>query len=235
MSDARQPVLTLKQLRKSYNVGKPNQTEVLHGIDLEIDKNDFAALVGPSGSGKSTLLNMLGLLDQPTSGELFLQGQPTRDMDDETRTAARGRKIGFVFQFHHLIPAFSVIENVLMPLMIARGKPGESDRQRALKLLGEVGLETFAKEKPGNLSGGQQQRVAIARALITQPALLLADEPTANLDSTTGAALLDLMRKLNAEHGITFVFSTHDPMVMERARRVIHLRDGRVEREEIRP
>ncbi|HBT31795.1 MAG TPA: ABC transporter ATP-binding protein, partial [Pusillimonas sp.] len=212
-----------------YNVGKPNQTEVLHGIDLEIDKNDFAALVGPSGSGKSTLLNMLGLLDQPTSGELFLQGQPTRDMDDETRTAARGRKIGFVFQFHHLIPAFSVIENVLMPLMIARGKPGESDRQRALKLLGEVGLETFAKEKPGNLSGGQQQRVAIARALITQPALLLADEPTGNLDTQTAAGIFKLFRRFNREFGCAVLIVTHDPRLSETCDRTINLVDGRIE------
>ena len=229
MSETLRPVLTLKQLRKSYNVGKPNETEVLHGIDLEIGEDDFAALVGPSGSGKSTLLNMLGLLDHPTSGELFLQGQPTREMDDESRTAARGRKIGFVFQFHHLIPAFSVLENVLMPLMIAQGKPGKTDQERAIKLLAEVGLEKFAQEKPGNLSGGQQQRVAIARALITQPALLLADEPTGNLDTQTAAGIFKLFRRFNREFGCAVLIVTHDPRLSETCDRTITLVDGRIE------
>jgi lipoprotein-releasing system ATP-binding protein len=229
MSNAGRPILTLKQLRKSYNVGKPNETEVLHGIDLEIGEDDFAALVGPSGSGKSTLLNMLGLLDQPTSGELFLQGCPTREMNDETRTASRGRKIGFVFQFHHLIPAFSVMENVLMPLMIAQGRPSKSDRERALKLLAGVGLEKFAQEKPADLSGGQQQRVAIARALIAQPALLLADEPTGNLDTQTAAGIFKLFRRFNHEFGCAVLIVTHDPRLSETCDRTITLVDGRLE------
>ena len=168
-------VLRLEGLRKSYNIGRPNEVEVLHGIDLRLDSADFAALVGPSGSGKSTLLNLIGLLDSPTQGELYLRGQATRDMDDEGRTALRSRHIGFVFQFHHLIGAFTALENVLMPWMVANGKPDREITDAARGLLAEVGLGGFTDRKPDQLSGGQQQRVAIARALVTRPALLLAD------------------------------------------------------------
>ncbi len=225
---AEQQVLRLEQLRKSYNVGKPTETEVLHGIDLCIGRNDFAALVGPSGSGKSTLLNLLGLLDQPTSGELYLQGRPTRNMDDAERTALRGSSIGFVFQFHHLIQAFSAIENVLMPLMLAHGKPDASAIERARLLLAEVGLESFADKKPGDLSGGQQQRVAIARALITRPALLLADEPTGNLDTKTAAGVFELFRKFNRQYGCAVLVVTHDPRLSAACDRTITLVDGRI-------
>jgi len=156
-----QTVLRLEGVRKSYNVGQANQIEILHGIDLSLDRGDFAALIGPSGSGKSTLLNLIGLLDTPTSGELTLLGQPTRAMGDGGRTALRSRAIGFVFQFHHLIPAFSAVDNVLMPLMLAQGKPSPDDIERARSLLGEVGLAALADKKPNQLSGGEQQRVAI--------------------------------------------------------------------------
>ena len=175
----RREVLRLEGLRKSYNIGQPNEVEVLHGIDLRVDSADFAALVGPSGSGKSTLLNQIGLLDSPTAGELYLLGQPTRTMDDEARTALRGRHIGFVFQFHHLIGAFTALENVLMPLMVAHGKPDRDALDRARALLADVGLEKLADRKPDQLSGGQQQRVAIARALVTRPALLWRTSPPA--------------------------------------------------------
>jgi len=158
MSDADGEVLRLQALRKSYNMGLPTQTEILHGLDLRLDRSDFAALVGPSGSGKSTLLNLLGLLDAPTSGELYLLGQPTRDMNDEQRTALRGGSIGFVFQFHHLIAAFTALENVLMPLMVAHGRPTAAVRAQGLALLDAVGLAQFADRKPAELSGGQQQR-----------------------------------------------------------------------------
>jgi lipoprotein-releasing system ATP-binding protein len=228
MSDAA-AVLRLDGLRKSYNVGKPTETEVLHGLDLEIGRHDFAALVGPSGSGKSTLLNMLGLLDQPTAGELYLLGQPTRGMDDAARTALRGESIGFVFQFHHLIQAFNAIENVLMPVMVAKGRPSAQDRERALALLEEVGLKAFADKKPGDLSGGQQQRVAIARALITRPALLLADEPTGNLDTKTAASVFELFRKFNREYGCAVILVTHDPRLSAICDRKIALVDGRIE------
>ncbi|QAU36082.1 ABC transporter ATP-binding protein [Janthinobacterium sp. 17J80-10] len=228
MAAPAEAVLRLEQLRKSYNIGQPTETEVLHGISLTVGHQDFAALVGPSGSGKSTLLNLLGLLDQPTSGELYLLGQATRTMDDATRTALRGSRIGFVFQFHHLIQAFSAIDNVLMPLMLAHGKPDDEARERARSLLAEVGLEQFADKKPGELSGGQQQRVAIARALVTRPALLLADEPTGNLDTRTAASVFELFRKFNRQYGCAVLVVTHDPRLSAVCDRTIALVDGRI-------
>ena len=222
-------VLRLEGLRKSYNIGQPNEVEVLHGIDLRVDSADFAALVGPSGSGKSTLLNQIGLLDSPTAGELYLLGEPTRSMDDEARTAARGQHIGFVFQFHHLIGAFTALENVLMPLMVARGKPSREALDRARGLLADVGLETLADRKPDQLSGGQQQRVAIARALVTRPALLLADEPTGNLDTKTAADVFALLRRFNEQFGCAVLVVTHDPRLAESCDRTITLVDGRID------
>ena len=227
MSEQRE-VLRLEGLRKSYNIGQPNEVEVLHGIDLRLDSADFAALVGPSGSGKSTLLNQIGLLDSPSSGELYLLGEPTRRMDDETRTAARGSHIGFVFQFQHLISAFSALENVLMPMMVTHGKPDAETLERARALLADVGLERFAERKPTELSGGQQQRVAIARALVTRPALLLADEPTGNLDTKTAADVFALFRRFNAEYGCAVLLVTHDPRLAETCDRTITLVDGRI-------
>jgi lipoprotein-releasing system ATP-binding protein len=228
MPDPRE-VLRLEGLRKSYNIGKPNEVEVLHGIDLRVDSSDFAALVGPSGSGKSTLLNQIGLLDSPTAGELYLLGQPTREMDDEARTAMRGRHIGFVFQFHHLIGAFTALENVLMPYMVAHGKPDRETLDRARGLLADVGLEKLGDRRPDELSGGQQQRVAIARALVTRPALLLADEPTGNLDTKTAAEVFGLFRRFNAEFGCAVLLVTHDPRLAETCDRTITLVDGRIE------
>lgn len=226
MSKLSEQVLRLDDLRKSYNVGKPNEVEILHGINLELGSHDFAALVGPSGSGKSTLLNMLGLLDRPTSGELFLSGHATRKMDDAGRTALRGNNIGFVFQFHHLIQAFTAIENVLMPLMLAKGKPSTQDRDNAMGLLAEVGLGAFPNAKPSDLSGGQQQRVAIARALITQPTLLLADEPTGNLDTKTAADIFQLFRKFNQQFNCAVLVVTHDLRLATSCDRTINLVDG---------
>ncbi|WP_297425614.1 ABC transporter ATP-binding protein [uncultured Acinetobacter sp.] len=221
-------VLRLEQLKKSYNIGQPNEIEVLHGIDFTIQRHDFAALIGPSGSGKSTLLNILGLLDQPTSGEIYLLGQPTSQMDDQERTRLRGQSIGFVFQFHHLIQAFSVLENVLMPLMLVHGRPNQQAIERAHYLLEAVGLKDFAKRKASQLSGGQQQRVAIARGLITQPALLLADEPTGNLDSQTASEVFELFREVNAQHECAVLLVTHDPRLSATCDRTINLVDGRI-------
>jgi lipoprotein-releasing system ATP-binding protein len=229
MFDKSQQVLRLEALRKSYNIDQPNEIEVLHGIDLTIGRSDFAALIGPSGSGKSTLLNLLGLLDKPTSGELYLQGKPTRAMEDNQLTAMRGSNIGFVFQFHHLISAFSVLDNVLMPLMLAHGKPNKLAIEKARELLVAVGLEKFIHSKPGQLSGGQQQRVAIARALITDPPLLLADEPTGNLDTRTAAEVFELFRKVNKERGCAILLVTHDPRLSAACDRTINLVDGRIE------
>lgn len=228
MSDEKREVLRLQDIKKSYNVGRPTETEVLHGIDMQVLQSDFTALIGPSGSGKSTLLNLIGLLDTPTSGELFLLGKPTRTMDDTARTSLRGTAIGFVFQFHHLIQAFTAIENVLMPLMVARGKPDKDTLDRGRALLAEVGLEKFIDKKPNELSGGQQQRVAIARALITQPALLLADEPTGNLDTKTAADVFALFRRFNEKFGCAFLLVTHDPRLSDSCDQTLTLVDGRI-------
>lgn len=229
MSDQSDEVLRLEALRKSYNIAQPNEVEVLHGINLCIERHDFAALIGPSGSGKSTLLNILGLLDKPSSGELYLLGQATSSMDDAGRTALRGNSIGFVFQFHHLIQAFTALDNVLMPLMLTRGKPDKFAIQQARELLAAVGLEKFANRKPNELSGGQQQRVAIARALITEPALLLADEPTGNLDTQTAAEVFELFHKVNRERDCAVLLVTHDPRLSANCDRTINLVDGRIE------
>jgi lipoprotein-releasing system ATP-binding protein len=191
--------------------------------------------VGPSGSGKSTLLNLIGLLDSPTDGELYLIGQPTRVMDDEARTALRGRSIGFVFQFHHLITAFTALENVLMPAMVAHGKPDRATVDFARGLLADVGLEKFADTPPDQMSGGQQQRVAIARALSTRPALLLADEPTGNLDTKTAAEVFALLRRFNERYGCAVLVVTHDPRLSETCDRTISLVDGRIVGDERHP
>lgn len=205
----------------------------LAGIDLEIRKGDFAVLVGPSGSGKTTLLNLIGGLDSPTSGRIWVGGAELGGMSKAELSRLRLKQIGFVFQEFNLIPVLSAVENVEF-VMLLQGVPDATRRARSLALLKELGLEGLAHRRPNALSGGQQQRVAVARALATDPVIVLPDEPTANLDSTAGAALMDLMRRLNAERAATFLFSTHDPMVMERARRVIRLRDGRIEADERR-
>lgn len=227
--DAAQEVLRLEGLRKSYNVGKPTEVEVLHGLNLRLQRSDFAALVGASGSGKSTLLNVIGLLDRPTAGELYLLGEPTRNMDDARRTALRGSTIGFVFQFHHLIQAFTALENVLMPLMVCSGKPTREQLDHGRWLLEQVGLSGLEHRKPDQLSGGQQQRVAVARALVTHPALLLADEPTGNLDSKSAAEVFQLFHKFNREFGCAVLLVTHDPRISEQCDRTITLVDGYIE------
>lgn len=232
--DADQEVLRLEGLRKSYNVGKPTEVEVLHGLDLRLQRRDFTALVGASGSGKSTLLNLIGLLDRPTDGELFLLGEPTRGMDDARRTALRGGAIGFVFQFHHLIQAFTALENVLMPLMVATGKPNREQLERGRDLLKQVGLAGLEGRKPDQLSGGQQQRVAVARALVTQPALLLADEPTGNLDSKSAGEVFELFRKFNREFGCAVLLVTHDPRLSEQCDRTVTLVDGTIQSDVLR-
>lgn len=221
-------VLRLEALKKSYNIGLPTETEILHGINFELTRCEFTALVGPSGSGKSTLLNLIGLLDQPTSGELYLLDQPTRLLNDEARTALRRDRIGFVFQFHHLIEAFSALENILMPLMISRGKPSKESIDLGLHLLESVGLKDFAQKKPSQLSGGQQQRVAIARALVTRPALLLADEPTGNLDTQTAAHIFEMLRHFNQSFSCAVLIVTHDPRLSQSCDRTITLVDGQI-------
>ena len=203
------------------------EVTALKDIDIDIAAGEFIALAGPSGSGKSTLLNLLGGLDHPTSGRLWVEDREIGAMSARELADMRLRRIGFVFQEYNLIPVLSAIENVEY-VMLLQGVADQERRRRALAVLADVGLAGLENRRPGELSGGQQQRVAVARSIVAEPALVLADEPTANLDSVTGAALMDMMRRLNETKGITFVFSTHDPMVMERARRLVHLKDGRV-------
>jgi lipoprotein-releasing system ATP-binding protein len=217
-------VLELVGVRKSY--GDAVVTEVLHGIDLVVERGELAALVGPSGSGKSTLLNLLGLLDRPTAGSIRVLGEDTARLDEAGLTRMRGRALGFVFQFHHLLPALTAVENVAMPLAIERGRLTADDLDRARALLDAVGLARRADAKAGELSGGQQQRVAIARALVRRPALVLADEPTGNLDTRTAAEAFALMRRFHEVDGISFLIVTHDPGLATRCDRRITLVDG---------
>jgi lipoprotein-releasing system ATP-binding protein len=223
---AEAPLLRLQAVRKSF--GTRVVSEVLHGVDLTLLRGDFTALVGPSGSGKSTLLHLLGLLDRPTSGSVELDGTDTAELDDDGRTRFRGEKLGFVFQFHHLLPEFSALENVTMPLLAARGREDREMRERGRDLFEAIGLGEKLDEKVTNLSGGQQQRVAIARALARRPPLVLADEPTGNLDTATGDQVFALLRRFNREEGTAFLVVTHDPRIAERCDRVVSLVDGRV-------
>jgi len=201
------------------------------GVDLVIEKGEFAALAGPSGSGKTTLLNMVGGLDRPDSGDISIGGESTLDKSDDELTELRLRKIGFVFQSYNLIPVLTAFENVQFVLQI-QGVSDSVHRERILPLFKEIGLEGLEDRFPTQLSGGQQQRVAIARAVVGNPAIVLADEPTANLDSETAANLLEMMRRLNEEKQVTFLFSTHDQKVIDKARRIIRMRDGKIQQDE---
>lgn len=221
-------VLRLNSVRKSFGVGTPREVEVLHGIDLVLQRGEFCALIGPSGSGKSTMLNLIGLLDRPTAGALFIEGQDTRTLDDGALTQLRGRNIGFVFQHHHLIGAFTAAENVMMPLLLDRNRPDAAMRRSAEGLLDRVGLLPWKDSRVGNLSGGQQQRVAIARALAMSPALVLADEPTGNLDTKSADGVFDLLREMNRTSQTTFLIVTHDPRLAQRCDRIIEVVDGRI-------
>ena len=226
MSEA--PVIQLEGLTKAYNVGTPVETEVLHGLDLSLAQGEFAALIGPSGSGKSTLLNIIGLLERPTGGRLSIAGRDTASLSEAEITQLRGRSIGFVFQFHHLLPAFSALENVTLPAIIARGVSDDEAEATALQLLDAVGLKAHARKKPFDLSGGQQQRVAIARALALKPRLILADEPTGNLDTHTADDIFALLREFNRDSHCACLIVTHDPRLAARCDRVVQLVDGRI-------
>jgi len=225
------PLVEVRGVEKIY----PGNTKVsaLRGVDLKVDRGEFAALAGPSGSGKSTLLNLIGTLDRPTKGEILYEGSVVSRLDVDGLADFRLRTLGFVFQAYNLIPVLTARENVEYPLVL-QGVGAEERERAAHEALKWVGLEGYANRRPDLLSGGQQQRVAVARAIVHRPALVLADEPTANLDSKTGSALLDLMESLNADHGVTFLFSSHDPAVLSRARRVVHLLDGTFHREDVR-
>ncbi|MCZ6680122.1 MAG: ABC transporter ATP-binding protein [Candidatus Poribacteria bacterium] len=207
--------------------------EALRGIDLAIQSGEFTALVGPSGSGKTTFLNIISGLDTPTEGKVWLSGKPLSSMSGNELSDFRRDNIGFIFQGYNLIPVLTVEENVEY-IMLLQGVPKAERHRRVVAMLEEVGLAGFADRNPPKLSGGQQQRVAIARAMVSEPAIILADEPTANLDSKTGADLLEMMSRLNGQTGMTFIFSTHEQMVMERAKRLITLKDGQIESDEIK-
>jgi lipoprotein-releasing system ATP-binding protein len=228
MSKSPEPVLRLSAIRKSYNIGKPIEAEILHGIDITVATGEFTALIGPSGSGKSTLLNIIGLLEPPTSGSVEIAGRAVSYRDDDSLTLLRSQTLGFVFQFHHLLPAFTALENVLMPRLIRGEKVSASLRAEALQLLAAVGLREAEAKKPSELSGGMQQRVAIARALAVKPALVLADEPTGNLDTKTAADIFVMLRKFNRDFGTSFLIVTHDPRLAATCDRRITLADGQI-------
>jgi putative ABC transport system ATP-binding protein len=226
-----EPISELRGVTKTYGSGA-GLVRALDDVTVRFEPAEFTVICGPSGSGKTTLLNMVGLLDVPSEGVVRVEGREIGSMSHRELARERGQRIGFVFQSFNLIPVLTAVENVETALHLA-GVPG-ARRRMAEEALERVGLADMRARRPGELSGGQQQRVAVARALVKRPALVIADEPTANLDSATGAAVLDLMRDMNQLEGITFLFSTHDPRVMTRARRVVTLVDGRVDQDEVR-
>jgi lipoprotein-releasing system ATP-binding protein len=219
-------MIIVKDLHKSFPMGEQTLT-VLRGIDLTIERGELIAVVGASGAGKSTLLHILGLLDRPSKGTVCFEGQDLFQLSEAAQAEFRNRRIGFVFQFHHLLPEFTALENACMPALIQRREP-EEVRQEAIGLLKDVGLGPRLQHKPGELSGGEQQRVAVARALLQKPDLVLADEPTGNLDTHTGDALFALLRELNKARGTTFVIVTHNDKLSAQADRILHMQDGQI-------
>jgi lipoprotein-releasing system ATP-binding protein len=224
-------LIELNNVRKSYNLGLPSEAEVLHGLHLHVARGEFVALMGPSGSGKSTLLNIVGLLERMTAGSYLLQGEAVQSLDDAGLTLRRRRTLGFVFQFHHLLPAFSALENVTLPALMTDGRVSALQLARGRDLLAAVGLAKAMDKRPAELSGGMQQRVAIARALVLDPALVLADEPTGNLDTASSDEVFALLRRMHAERGTSFIVVTHDARLAARCDRLVELIDGRIARD----
>lgn len=216
----------LNDVKKSYHTG-PIEIPALRGISLRVVPGEFLAIAGPSGSGKTTLLNIIGGLDRADTGEVLVEGKNLQLLSSGELARLRLRRLGFVFQAYNLLPVLTALENAEFTLLL-QGVPAKKRKERVRKLFAEIGLAGVENRRPGQLSGGQQQRIAVARAIVTEPVLILADEPTANLDSVTATALLKVMEQLNRAHGTTFVYATHDPLVMERARRLISLRDGQI-------
>ncbi len=221
-------MIKIKNIKKVYQMGQ-NSVTALNGVDLNIEKGGFVALQGPSGSGKSTLLNIIGLLDTPQSGEYYLNDQLMSGRSHKERSEFRANNLGFIFQNYNLIPELNILENVEIPLVISK-MDKKLRKKRVLEIVEEVGLLDHAKHRPGELSGGQQQRVAIARALVKKPPLVIADEPTANLDSNTGREILEIMKRLNENHNTTFVFATHDQMITKYMKNIINIIDGNIRR-----
>jgi len=219
-------LIEMKDIKKDYLLGE-TVVHALRGVDLCIEKGEFVAIWGPSGSGKTTLLNLIGAIDEPSAGKLFIDGEEVILLSDNRRTELRNRSIGFIFQGFNLIPVLSALENVMLPLQI-KGTSFSEARDRALSRLDEVDLSDFIHHRPDKMSGGQQQRVAIARALVSDPSLVIADEPTANLDSDTSRKIIGLMRNLNEKEKTTFIFSTHDQRLLDKVGRLVRLEDGRI-------
>ena len=225
-------LIRTEAVSRTYRTGEV-EVRAVDDVSLTVARGEFTVVAGPSGSGKSTFLNLVSGLDLPTAGAVYLAGRRISDMNGGELSDFRRDHVGFIFQSYNLVPVLDAAENIEY-VMLLQGVPGTERRRRVQQILEVVGLQGLADRRPDQLSGGQQQRVAIARAMVSEPDLILADEPTANLDSATGAALVDMMRDLNQARGMTFLFSTHDQMIMERARRLISLRDGRVESDEVR-
>jgi putative ABC transport system ATP-binding protein len=223
----RDAIVTVQDVSKIYHLGK-TEVPALRGVSLDIGRGEFLSIAGPSGSGKTTLLNLIGCIDTPTSGRVIVDGKDTRDLSERELTALRLHRIGFIFQTFNLVQVLSVRQNVEFPLLLQGGLSRKEREARVGTLLEAVGLAGHARHRPSELSGGQRQRVAVARALVTGPALVLADEPTANLDSKTGETIIDLMKEMNARDGTTFIFSTHDPKVMAHATAILRIADGQV-------
>jgi putative ABC transport system ATP-binding protein len=221
------PVVELRGVKKHYMLGQ-TRVDALRGMDLVIEKGEFLAVAGPSGAGKSTMLNMFGCIDTPSEGSVKIDGRETELLSDKELTRYRREKIGFIFQSFNLIPVLDVYENIEFPLLLRKSLTQQERHSLVMRFIEEVGLSDRIRNKPGELSGGQRQRVAIARALVTQPLIVLADEPTANLDSETGTRIIELMRSINEADRTTFIFSTHDAHIMREARRIVHVLDGRI-------
>ncbi len=222
-----EPVIRMENIIKRYYVGKPNELEILHGIDLTVNKGEFVSVVGESGSGKSTLMNIIGVLDRQTAGIYYLEGQDVNQMTDEVRSDVRNRRIGFVFQNFNLLPRANAMKNVMVPLMYAT-ESKKNQKERAMEMLKMVGMEERAAHRPNELSGGQKQRVAIARAMINDPAIILADEPTGALDSKTGHMVMDLFHRLHEDQGKTIVLITHSQELAAETQRIVTLLDGEI-------
>ena len=232
VNEAGVPLIALDGVRKRYNAGRPNEAEVLHGVSLTLAAGEFAALIGPSGSGKSTLLNIIGLLEPMSGGSYRIQGEEVGGLDDAGLTLRRRSTLGFVFQFHHLLPAFSALENVTLPALMRDGHVSRAQREHARAVLAAMGLAAAMDKRPGEPSGGIRQGVAIARARVMKPPLVLADDPPGNLDRHSSDEVFALMRRMHAELGTSFLIVTHDPRLAERCDRIVELVDGRIERDE---
>lgn len=222
-----EPVIRMENIVKTYYLGKPNELEILHGINLTVNKGEFVSIVGESGSGKSTLMNIIGVLDRQTQGDYYLEGQDVNGMSDEVRSAIRNRRIGFVFQNFNLLPRANALKNVMVPLLYGE-EHSKNGKEHAMEMLKMVGMEDRVDHRPNELSGGQKQRVAIARAMINDPAIILADEPTGALDSKTGHMVMDLFHKLHEEQGKTIVLITHSQELAQETERIVTLLDGQI-------